>query len=333
MTTPPPRTVLLTGITGFLGPYVAAALRANGWSVRAALRRPVRDLPAHDERVLIGELGGATDWTDALIGIDAVVHLAGRAHRPPAVQLAEKELYFETNTTGTTHLAEAAAAAGVRNFIFASSVAVNGVSTDGRGPFRESDAPAPQSIYGRTKAVAEDGLRNVAAKTGMAVAAIRPPMIYGANAKGSFRTLSRAIAAHVPLPFGMIRNRRAFVAAENVASFVAFRLENPVHGMESYIVSDQEQISTADFSRRIGRALDRNVMLLPVSEKALGLMLRFSGAAHLIESVLHSLVVDTSKVDCSGWEPAVSLDEGLLLALGKTPRTAEQQRRIEPLGP
>jgi UDP-glucose 4-epimerase len=319
MITPPPHTVLLTGITGFLGPYVAAALKAGGWSVRAALRRPVRDLPAYDESVLVGELSGATDWTDALVGIDAVVHLAGRAHRPPAVQLAEKDLYFETNTTGTIHLAQAAADAGVRNFIFASSIAVNGVSTDGRGPFRESDAPAPQSIYGRTKAAAEDGLRNVAAKTGMAVAAIRPPMIYGANAKGSFRILSRAIAAHVPLPFGMVRNRRAFIAAENVASFVAFCLENPGHGMETYIISDEEQISTADFSRRIGRALGRNAMLLPVPEKALGLMLRFAGAAHLIESVLHSLVVDTGKVGCSGWRAAVSLDQGLLLALGKTP--------------
>lgn len=318
MTTPPPRTVLLTGITGFLGPYVAAALKTGGWSVRAALRRPVRD-PAYDESVLVGELSGATDWTDALVGIDAVVHLAGRAHRPPAVQFAEKDLYFETNTTGTIHLAQAAAAAGVRNFIFASSIAVNGVSTDGRGPFRESDAPAPQSIYGRTKAAAEDGLRNVAAKTGMAVAAMRPPMIYGANAKGSFRILSRAIAAHVPLPFGMVQNRRAFVAAENVASFVAFRLENPGHGMETYIISDDEQVSTADFTRRIGRAQGCNVMLLPVPEKALGLMLRFAGATHLIESVLHSLVVDTSKANCSGWRPAVSLDQGLLLALGKTP--------------
>lgn len=319
MITPPPRTVLLTGITGFLGPYVAAALKAGGWSVRAALRRPVHDLPACDGSVLVGELGGATDWTDALVGIDAVVHLAGRAHRPPAVQFAEQDLYFETNTAGTIHLAQAAAAAGVRNFIFASSIAVNGASTDGRGPFRESDAPAPQSIYGRTKAAAEDGLGNVAAKTGMAVSAIRPPMIYGANAKGSFRILSRAVAAHVPLPFGMIRNRRAFIAAENVASFVAFRLENPGHGMETYIVSDEEQISTAEFSRRIGRALDRNVMLLPVPEKALGFMLRFAGATHLIESVLHSLVVDTGRVDCSGWRPAVSLDQGLLLALGKTP--------------
>jgi UDP-glucose 4-epimerase len=326
MTDPSIRKILLTGATGFLGPYVSAALRAQGWSVRAALQRP-SSAPLDCEAVIVGSIGGTTEWRAALLGIEAVVHLAGRAHWPPAVQQAERELYFETNTAATLHLAQVAAAAGVRHFVFASSVAVNGATTDGRGPFRESDPPSPQTVYGATKAAAEAGLAEIATQTGMAVTAIRPPMIYGRHAKGSFRTLSRAIGWHIPLPFGLVQNQRAFVAAENVASFITFRLAQPVSGFNAYIVADDEQVSTAEFCRRIARALGTKALLLPVPRGALALGLRAVGATNLIESTLGSLVVDTAKVRSTGWRPAVTLNEGLRRAMEEPEKTVGSHPR------
>ncbi len=320
MTETPRGRILLTGATGFLGPYALAALATEGWQVRTALQHPSRTSTDH-QAVVVGSIGGTTDWRQALEGIDAVVHLAGRAHRSPRIQQTEHALYFEVNTAGTLHLARAAAASGIRHFVFVSSIAVNGMTTDGRGAFREDDAPSPQTVYGKTKAAAEAGLAEIANRTGMSVTTIRPPMIYGRHAKGSFRALTRAIATHIPLPFGAIKNRRAFVAAENVASFITFRLSHSVSGFEAYIVADEEQVSTAEFSRRIAAALQKRPVMLPIPRAALALGLRAIGASNLIDSILGSLVVDMAKTHGTGWRPAVTLDEGLQRAV--RPRTSE----------
>jgi UDP-glucose 4-epimerase len=309
-----PRMVLLTGATGFLGPYVTAALAAAGWRVRLAVRRALPQ-PSDVDVAMVGAITGATDWQAALTGIDAVVHLAGLAHRGVAAQEAERDLYFETNTRATLHLAEAAAAAGVRHFVFASSIAINGAVAEESRPFRESDPPAPQTVYGSTKAAAEAGLAAIAGRCGMTVDAIRPPMIYGRHARGSFHSLSLAIGLHLPLPLGAVRNRRAFVAAENVASFIAFRLAQPTPGFAAFIVADDEQVSTADFCRRMGRAMHTRVLLLPVPLPALSWGLRAAGAGGLVDSVLGSLVVDTAKARSTGWRPDFSLDDGLRRAL------------------
>jgi UDP-glucose 4-epimerase len=263
----------------------------------------------------VGSIESATDWRAALNGVEAVVHLAARAHRPLRVQLAEQDQYVETNTNGTLTLARAAADAGVRHFVFASSIAVNGTTTDGRAPFHETDSPAPRSVYGRSKAAAEEGLAAISAKFGMAVTAIRPPLIYGRAAKGSFAQLTRAIARGLPLPFRAVRNRRAFAAADNVANFVTFRLGAPATGYAPFIVADDEQVSTADFCRAVARALGRSPRLVPVPAGVLQGALRALGALSLVESTLGSLEVDTSKARGAGWRPVVSQSEGLRRAL------------------
>jgi UDP-glucose 4-epimerase len=305
-------TVLLTGATGFLGPYAASALTQAGWRVRAALRS---EAGFQGDAVVTGPLGATTDWTRALEGIDAVVHLAGRAHRPQSVQRAERDAYFEINTAGTLQLARQAAAAGVKHVVFVSSIAVNGATTEGRPPFRESDTPAPVSVYGETKAAAEQGLRAIAAQTGLAVTAVRLPMIYGRNAKGSFHTLARAIAAGLPLPLASIDNRRAFIAAENAADFLAFVLAREASGFSVFVAADQEQVSTADFSRRVALAMGRRALLLPLPPALLKSALRLAQKPDLIESIVGSLELDTGRALAAGWRPPLSLDEGLARAL------------------
>lgn len=197
--------VLVTGAGGFVGRHLVPVLAAEGWRVR----RAVRTLSRSDDEVSIGSIGPVTDWQAALDGAEAVVHLAARVHHPG--EESAGELYRAVNTEGTLHLARCAAAAGVRRFVHVSTVLVNGSSTDGRLPFREDDIPAPRGVYGNSKAAAEAGLKQLAETVDMRIAVIRPPLIYGAGALGNLRLLVRAIQRGIPLPFGAIRNRRAFL--------------------------------------------------------------------------------------------------------------------------
>lgn len=314
--TRPKLDILLTGASGFLGPYVATALATAGHHVRVATRRH-EGIALSGDVARVGEFNATTDWRAALSGIGAVVHLAGLAHRNATYQSEACALYHETNVAATLTLARAAAEAGVHHIIFASSIAVNGSSTTGNSIFREDDIPAPKTVYGMTKSLAEIGLSEISAQTGMAVTAIRPPMIYGNGAKGSFGMLSRAIHHRLPLPFASVRNIRAFVAAENVADFVSFILSRAASGFSAVIVADDEQVSTAEFSRRIGLAMSRPAVLLPVPEQLLLTGMRALGTTGLIESVIGSLRVDAGKARNMGWKPALTMNDALQRAVAR----------------
>ncbi len=203
--------VLVTGAGGFIGRHLEPVLQSSGWTVR----RTVRAAATGPNDVLIESIGPQTDWRDALEGVDAVVHLAARVHHPNEEHAVE--LYRNVNVEGTLHLARSAASMGVRQFIFLSSIHVNGRSTEGRGPFTEADALTPRGVYGKSKAAAESGLRAMAQDQGMHITVVRPPLVYGAGAKGNFDLLVRAVRRGIPLPFGLVRNRRAFVSVENLS--------------------------------------------------------------------------------------------------------------------
>jgi UDP-glucose 4-epimerase len=306
------RTALLTGGTGFLGRYVISALEQSGWNVRLAVRTPL-PVSSH-ETALVGPIGASTAWQKALANAEIVVHLAARAHRSPAVQIAERDLYFEINTAATLHLARMAADAGVKRFTFLSSVAVNGPTTEGRLPFREDDVARPHTVYGESKAAAEEGLRAIADRSQMPITIIRPPMVYGSAAKGSFATVLKVIRRGIPLPLGMVKNRRAFIAAENVASFVAAQCAAENSGYEIFLIADQEQVSTPEFIQKIGRALQMHPRLFSVPSGILHRSLTIAGKSEWIDSLLSSLEVDTSK-SRKVWQPILALDEGLRRAV------------------
>jgi UDP-glucose 4-epimerase len=300
--------VLLTGGTGFIGRHLAPILAAQGWVVRRALRAAT-DNP---NEVRIESIGPTTDWQDALRGVDAVVHLAARVHHPNEEH--EVELYAAVNIEGTLHLARSAANAGVRQFIFVSTILVNGRSTDGRGPFSETDILTPRGVYGISKAAAESGLKAMANNSGMHITVIRPPLVYGAGAKGNFKLLAQAVQRGFPLPFGSIDNRRAFLAVENLASFVVDRLAHADTGFEVFLVADQEQVSTPEFIRRLAKAAGTTPRLLPLPISILSPLLRFSGRPEAHDSVIGSLELDVSRAASTGWRPQITLDEGLHLA-------------------
>jgi UDP-glucose 4-epimerase len=303
--------VLVTGVSGFVGQHLAAALVRDGWDVRRAVRMP----SGSDDEVLIQSIGPATDWRAALVGVDAVVHLAARVHHQNEEH--EVDLYRNINIEGTLHLARCAANAGVRQFVFLSTVLVHGRSNDGRGPFRENDILTPRGLYGMSKAAAEAGLKAIARDNGIGVTVIRPPLVYGAGAKGNFKRLVKAVRLGIPLPFAAIRNHRAFLSVENLTSFVLRQLSYADGKFDVFLLADGEQVSTPEFITRLANAAGTTSRLFPIPTFVLSTLLKISGQLEAHDSLIGSLELDVSKAASTGWRPQFTLDEGLRLAISE----------------
>ncbi|MEK9283999.1 NAD-dependent epimerase/dehydratase family protein [Bradyrhizobium sp. ISRA442] len=303
--------VLVTGASGFVGRHIAPALAREGWAVRRAVRSP----EGIDGEVVIGSIGPETDWQVALDGVDAVVHLAARVHHK--YEQHAVELYRNVNIAGTLRLARSAVMAGVRQFVFVSTVLVHGRTNRGRAPFSEDDVLTPRGLYGMSKAAAESGLRTLAHDSAMKTTVIRPPLVYGAGAKGNFALLSRAVSLGVPLPFAAIRNQRAFLAVQNLSSFILRRLAHPdpASNFEIFLVADREQVSTPEFIERLATASGKSARLFGMPPALLSSLLGVIGREDTHESLIGSLELNVSKAIATGWQPQVSLDEGLRLAL------------------
>ncbi|QPF93944.1 NAD-dependent epimerase/dehydratase family protein [Bradyrhizobium commune] len=303
--------VLVTGASGFVGRHVVPALMRKGWSVRRAVRSP----EGIDDEVVVESIGPDTDWTAALQGVDAVVHLAARVHHKHEEHAVQ--LYRNVNIAGTLHLARSAAVAGVRQFMFVSTVLVHGRSNEGRAPFSEDDILTPRGLYGMSKAAAEAGLRTLARDNAMKISVVRPPLVYGAGAKGNFALLTRAVNLGLPLPFAAIRNHRAFLAVQNLSSFILRRLSFPdsASNFEIFLVADREQVSTPEFIERLAAASGKSPRLFGMSPTLLSSLLGVIGRQDTHDSLIGSLELNVSKAIATGWQPEVSLDEGLRLAL------------------
>jgi UDP-glucose 4-epimerase len=307
----PKPVVLVTGASGFVGRHVVPALAREGWSVRRAVRSP----EGMDDEVVIETIGPETDWQAALQGVDAVVHLAARVHHKHEEHAVQ--LYRNVNIAGTLHLARSAATAGVRQFIFVSTVLVHGRSNEGRAPFSEDDILTPRGLYGMSKAAAEAGLKTLARDSAMKISVIRPPLVYGAGAKGNFALLTRAVNLGLPLPFAAIHNHRAFLAVQNLSSFILRRLSHPdpTSNYEIFLVADKEQVSTPEFIERLAKAAGKNSRLFGMPPDLLSTLLSVMGRQDTHDSLIGSLELNLAKVTATGWQPQVSLDEGLRLAL------------------
>lgn len=301
--------VLVTGANGFVGQHLTPMLASSGWTVRRALRT----LTGGQNEVLIGSIGPATNWQEALVGVDAVVHLAARVHAPNEDH--EFELYRAVNIEGTLNFARCAMSAGVRQFVFVSTILVNGRSSDGRAPFSERDILTPQGVYGVSKAAADTGLRAIAQDGDMCVTIVRPPLIYGAGAKGNFQLLAYAVKHGIPLPFASIGNRRAFLAVGNLNAFILERLPHTDRKFDVFLVADDEQVSTPEFVRRIAKAAGTSARLFSMPTSLLSALLKISGRPEAYDSVVGSLELDVSKAASTGWRPRIALDEGLRLAV------------------
>jgi UDP-glucose 4-epimerase len=299
----------VTGANGFVGQHTVPVLTSAGWDVRRAVRRNA----AHEGDVVIDSIGGNTDWSAALTGVDAVLHLAARVHHPHDQNASD--LHQSVNTDGTLQLARSAARMGVRQFVFVSTVLVHGPSNDGRPPFREGDIPKPRGPYAISKAAAEAGLSILSQQQGMSITIVRPPLIYGQGAKGNFALLAKAVRLGVPLPLAGIQNRRAFLSVENLAFFLASTLSDPARRFEIYLVADAEQVSTPEFIRRLAVAAGKTPRLYSIPPNWITALTNRVGWHAVRNSLIGSLEVDLSKAVSAGWRPKLTLDEGLARAL------------------
>ena len=307
--------LLITGVTGFVGKAVCEQAARHGFAVKGALR--IRgEMLSCIEPFVVGEINVATDWGSALRDVNAVVHLAARVHVMHDTAADPLTAFRSVNVDGTLNLARQSAAAGVKRFVFVSSVKVNGESTPPGRAFTEADAPNPQDAYGQSKYEAEQGLRQLSADTGMEVVVIRPPLVYGPGVKANFVALMRAVQRGWPLPLGAVHNQRSLVALSNLVDFIATCITHPQAANQTFLVSDGQDLSTTELVRGMAQAAGVSARLLPVPVWALQAGASLLGKGDVVQRLCGNLQIDMSKA-CSllGWVPPVSVEEGLRRAM------------------
>ncbi|WP_076593873.1 UDP-glucose 4-epimerase family protein [Herminiimonas arsenitoxidans] len=298
--------ILVTGANGFVGRSLCAALRARGIPFVPAVRKKSRD-----DEVAIGDLNADTDWGMALHGCGAVIHLAARVHVMNDTSSDPLTSFRAVNVEATLSLAQQAIAAGVKRFVFVSSVKVNGEQTTDH-PFTAFDMPAPMDPYGQSKWEAEIALKKLAQATGLEVVIVRPPLVYGPGVRANFERLMQLVKIGLPLPLGAINNRRSMVAVDNLHDLLILCVRHPAATGQTFMVSDDHDVSVSELLRMLAQAMRKRSMLLPVSAALLGGMAALMGKSEVANRLLGSLQVDIKHTKTTlQWHPPLSMDLAL----------------------
>ncbi|MGQ9370044.1 NAD-dependent epimerase/dehydratase family protein [Azospirillum sp. ST 5-10] len=302
--------VLVTGATGFVGTTLVPLLAGQGHEVCAAVRRPEALAPGA-RTVVVGDIGPDTEWSAALAGIDAVVHLAARVHVMRDREADPLAAFRHVNTAGTRRLAEAAAAAGVRRFVFLSSI--KAVTDESRpAPVGDREPPCPRSPYGISKLEAERALAEVASRTGLETVVLRPPLVYGPGVGGNFRRLMELIRRRVPLPLGRVDNRRSLIYVENLCDAAALALVHPEAPGHAFLLHDAFPLSTPDLVRRLAHELGVVPRLVAVPPDLLRLAATLAGRRAVYDRIAGSLVLEDHAIHRTmQWRPPRNTAYGL----------------------
>jgi nucleoside-diphosphate-sugar epimerase len=310
--------ILVTGATGFVGGAVIQALLANGHEVVAAVRHLSSDFCFVSKSIKwreVGTINAQTQWAETMEGVNTVVHCAARVHVMREHVPDALAAYREVNVQGTLRLAQQAAAAGVLRFVFLSSIKVNGEATLPGLEFNESCTPAPLDAYGQSKLEAELALLDLADKTDMEVVIVRSPLVYGPGVKGNFASMVYWIRKGIPLPFGSIYNRRSLLALDNLVDFIVLcsnQEHSPRATNETFLLSDGEDVSTAELLRKVAEAYNVKPRLIPVPTLCIKTTASLLGKSAIADRLLGSLVVNSSKArELLGWKPVISMNKQL----------------------
>jgi nucleoside-diphosphate-sugar epimerase len=322
-----PARVLITGAMGFVGGNLARHLARNP---RVRVVGAVNHRAPHDcgdiiEWIYPGQLGADSDWSDALAAVDVVIHAAARVHVMRGARKAGAEFY-RVNTEGTLRLAEQASQAGVRRFVFLSTVAVYGLNRS-EEPITEHTPLRSQTDYASSKRLAEQGLARFA--DAMEVVVVRPPVVYGPGAPGNVARLAALVEKGVPLPFAGTENRRSLIGIANLVDVLTLCIDSPAAAGQTLLVSDGEDLSTEQLVKLLAEGLGRKPKLFPVPANVARAAARVVGASQYFDKLYGSLTVDISRTRARlGWDPPVRAAVGLataaraLVAAGKTKRSA-----------
>jgi nucleoside-diphosphate-sugar epimerase len=320
------KSILITGPTGFIASHLIPYFTKQGYQIRAALRNTSTALPPNVTPILVGEIDGNNDWTEALQDIDTVIHLAARAHILNDKSPNPEAEFFKTNTQGTANLVRQSIAAGVKHFIFISSIGAMATLSD--QPLTENSPCNPDTPYGRSKLQAEKALIELAGPSKMTWTILRPTLVYGPGNPGNMERLIKLINRGLPLPFGSVKNRRSFVYVGNLIDAIATCLTHPKAKNQTFIISDGQDLSTPELIQKIAKYLEKpcNLLPLPPSLLKLGGYLGNTGERLLnrplplnsqtIDRLLGSLIVYTTHIQNRlNWQPPFTIDEGLLQTL------------------
>ena len=363
--------VLVTGANGFIGRATCAALADRNTSVRRAVRtltpessnsQPIGGLQgvnaSAQEIFEVGDISDSTDWAEALDGINVVIHLAAHVHVMDQSSAKTAAEFHRVNTLGTARLAASAVTAGVRRFIYLSTVGVNGRSTDGPSftgrslvgrsstgrPFTETDDPHPEDAYALSKWEAEKELHSIASNSAagnsaLEVVILRPPLVYGPGEPGNFMRLVRLIDSGLPLPFGSIRARRSLIYVRNLVHAIIACAEHPRASGQIFLVSDGEEVSTVELIQSIARALGRRATLVPFWPDGLKIVGKLAGRSKQLNSLLASLVIDSARIrEQLAWSPPYFMADGIqetvdwYVKRGRERSSLRATRRLE-IGP
>jgi len=309
---PKSTTVLVTGATGFVGSPLCSHLIRQGLYVRAEVRTSRKQVD-NNELVYIGEINDKTDWSEALARINVVIHLAARVHVMNDITNDALAEFRKVNVEGTLNLARQAVKAGVKRFIFISSIKVNGEATLPGHPFTAEDSPNPQDPYGISKREAEDALLKLAQDTELEVVIIRPPLMYGPSVKANFLSMMYFLDKGYPLPLGAINNQRSLLSVDNLIDLINTCIDHPAATNQIFLASDDEDLSTTELLQRTAIALGKKACLLKIPAFLLAWGFTMLGKQALSQRLCSSLQVDMSKTrDVLQWKPPVTIDEALL---------------------
>lgn len=297
------KTILLTGSSGFVGSEVLRQLDAK------EVRLLSRNDPQKTNYVFCkGEINGSADYSSCLRGVDIVIHLAARAHVMNETAEDPAQKYNEVNTIGTLNLARQAAAAGVKRFVFLSSIKVNGESTKEGEAFTQRSPFDPSDPYGESKAKAEKGLMKLSLDSSMEIVIIRPPLVYGPGVKANFAAMLRLAKKNLPLPLGAINNKRSFVALDNLVDLIITCIEHVNAGNKTFLVSDNQDLSTTALLQMMTKVAGKSPILLPVPISWLRFIGSIIGKKSVIDRLCGNLQVDIGyTVEVLGWRPKVTV--------------------------
>lgn len=303
----------ITGGTGFVGRQVIAALKElKTYSLTMTVRDPASFFCEDVKVASLPDLADPDSWSFSLRDIDVVVHSAARVHIMKDSSSDPLHEYRQANVNGTLNLANRAAAAGVKRFIYVSSIKVNGEQNLEGVPFTPNGEFSPVDPYAVSKWEAEQALIQLSQRTKMEVVIIRPVLVYGPSVKANFRSMMKWLHKGIPLPLGAINNKRSLVSIDNLVDFIVTCINHPAAANEIFLVSDGEDLSTTELLQRMAMALNVPARLLPVHPIVLEFSAALLGRRAIAQRLCNSLQVDISKnLNLLGWTPPVSVDEAL----------------------
>lgn len=310
--------LLVTGGSGFIGKALAVGAASIGFEVRISSRQELAAAKSAIDYTIVRDMGPSTNWSAALQEVNTVVHCAGRAHVMNEKAENPSATFRSVNFEATLNLARQAVEAGVRRFIFLSSVGVNGFQTTPGNPFSEEDEPKPHNAYALSKWEAEQGLLRIADEVGLELVIIRPPLVYGLGAPGNFGSLTRAVQRGWPLPLGVVHNKRSLIALDNLVDFIITCVIHPQAANQTFLVSDGQDLSTVELVLGMASAAGIPARVFPVPLWALQKGAAFLGKGDAVQRLCGDLQVDIFKAKALlGWVPPVSVYEGLKKAMGR----------------